>query len=137
MLSSFSKAERTDDPSIPVEQVSRTRPSGRGVLSDGLGTTFCLSLQTAIEGLVAVHVHLCQTTAHQERVIVNGRQHAVVRVFAFWAIEQFDVFKYVPSGLLACQIFASPDLFSFQELKEALSNRVVVSIAPAARRLLP
>ena len=63
---------------------------------------------------------------------VDGRQHAVVRVLAFWVAEQLDDFEHVPSGLLACPIFAPSDFFSRQELKEAFCDGVVMAIAPAA-----
>lgn len=63
---------------------------------------------------------------------VNGRQHAVVHALAFWVAEQLDGFEHVPSGLLACPIYAPSDFFSLQELKEVLCDGVVMAIAPAA-----
>ena len=60
---------------------------------------------------------------------VNGRQHAVVHALAFWVAEQLDGFEHVPSGLLACPIYAPSDFFSLQELKEALCDGVVMAIA--------
>ena len=66
---------------------------------------------------------------------VNGRQHAVVRVLAFWVVEQLDVFEDIPPSFFACAVFPPSDLLPLQELKEALGHRVVVTIAPAAHRM--
>ena len=63
---------------------------------------------------------------------INGRQHAVVRVFALRGIEQLDVLEHVlPSGL-AGRVRPSSDALPLQELEEALGDGVVVAVpAPA------
>ena len=63
---------------------------------------------------------------------VNGRQHAVVRVCSLWVVEQLDVFEHVRSGGFPCLVCASSDPFAFQQLKEAFSNRVVMTVASSA-----
>ena len=65
----------------------------------------------------------------------RGRQHAVVRVLAFWVVEQLDVFKDIASRFLAGAVFSPPDFLPLQELKETLGHCVVMAVAPAAHRV--
>ena len=53
-------------------------------------------------------------------------------MLALWIVEHLDVFEHIPSGGSACGISLSPDPLAFQELEEALSDGVVVTVPASA-----
>ncbi len=59
---------------------------------------------------------------------VDRRQHTVSDMFAFRVIEHFDVVEDVLSGLLAGLICSTPVAFPFEQVEEALSDRVEAPI---------
>ena len=59
---------------------------------------------------------------------VDGRQHTVSDMFAFRVIEHFDVVEDVLSGLLAGYVCATLDAFTFEQVEEALGNRIEAPI---------
>lgn len=66
---------------------------------------------------------------------VDRRQHTVSDMFAFRVIEHFDVVEDVLSGLLAGFICSTPDAFPFEQVEEALSDRIVMAIPAPAHRV--
>ena len=56
-------------------------------------------------------------------------------MLAFGIIEQLNVFEDISPGFLARPVFPASDLFSLQELKEALSDSIVMAIAASAHRV--
>ena len=59
---------------------------------------------------------------------VDRRQHTVSDMFAFRVIEHFDVVEDVLSGLLAGLICSTPYVFPFEQLEEALNDRIEAPI---------
>ena len=59
---------------------------------------------------------------------VDRRQHTVSDMFEFRVIEHFDVVEDVLSGLLAGLICSTPVAFPFEQVEEALSDRVEAPI---------
>ena len=66
---------------------------------------------------------------------IDRRQHTVSDMFAFRVIEHFDVVEDVLSGLLAGFICSTPDAFPFEQVEEALSDRIVMAIPAPAHRV--
>lgn len=65
-------------------------------------------------------------------LIVNGRQHAVIRVLALRVAELLDVFEHVSPRIVAGRICPSPDLLPLQQLKEAFCNGIVMAVSARA-----
>jgi len=51
---------------------------------------------------------------------------------AFWIVEYFDVMEQVPTGFLAGFVSFSPDPLSFEQMEEALRDRIVVAVPTPA-----
>lgn len=66
---------------------------------------------------------------------VDGRQHTVSDMFAFWVIEHFDVIEDVLCGLLAGFVCAAANALAFEQIEEAFCNGIVVTITASAHLL--
>jgi hypothetical protein len=47
---------------------------------------------------------------------------------AFWVVEHLDVFEHIGPGILPSAVDLSLDPFMLQQLKKALSHRVVMAV---------
>ena len=56
-------------------------------------------------------------------------------MFAFRVIEHFDVIEDILSCLLAVFVCPTTDAFTFEQIKEALGNGIVMAIAAPAHRM--
>ena len=59
---------------------------------------------------------------------VNRRQHPVSGVLAFGIVEEFDVVEYVLPSIISGFVCPSPNALTFQQVEEALGNRIVMAI---------
>src|SRR5690606_9540054 len=66
---------------------------------------------------------------------LNGRQHPVPDVLAFRIVEHLDVIEHVLTRLIARAVDFPAYPLSLQQVEEALSHRVVMTVAPTAHRV--
>ena len=57
-------------------------------------------------------------------------------MLAHRVVEHFDVIEHVLLCLLACFVCPSPDALALEQVEEALSHGVIVTVAPSAHRVL-
>lgn len=62
----------------------------------------------------------------------DGGQHPVFGVFALRIVEHLDIFEYIGPCVFSCCICFPPNTFTFQQLKEAFNDRVIMAIAATA-----
>ncbi len=67
---------------------------------------------------------------------VDGLQYSVPGVLALWIVEHLDVVGHILLGFFACSVGPSSDPLTLQQVKEALSDRVVMAVSAAAHRVL-
>lgn len=51
-------------------------------------------------------------------------------------VEHLDVIEYVPWGVFACFVGTAPGAFALERREEALSDGIVMAVAPSAHRVL-
>lgn len=67
---------------------------------------------------------------------LDGRQHPVSDVFAFWVAEHLDVVEYILPGFDTGLVCPAPYSLTLQQVEEALGNSVIVAVSGSAHRVL-
>ena len=49
-----------------------------------------------------------------------------------WVVKHLDIIKHIAAGFVSCRVNPALDPLPFEQLKEALGDRVVVTVSPAA-----
>jgi len=65
-------------------------------------------------------------------LILNWRQHAVVRVLSVWVVEHLDVVAHVLPCGVTCQVCLSSDTLPFRQLNEDFCDGIVMAIPASA-----
>src|SRR5690554_5956384 len=68
--------------------------------------------------------------------VLNGGQATARAVTASWVVEHFNVIEHIAFSSLSGWIDTLLDSLSLEELEEAFSNSIVVTVAPAAHASL-
>lgn len=49
-----------------------------------------------------------------------------------WVVKPLDIIKHIAAGFVSCRVNPALDPLPFEQLKEALGDSVVVTVAPSA-----